>query len=297
MREVRAAGGEPLAGLRPITRREFEQIRGLAREKFGLDLRNGKEELVAARLGKKIRQAGFGSFEQYYRHVVSDHSGEALIEMIDALTTNYTSFLREPGHFDFLRRRILPGLRQRGEIAVWSAGCATGEEPYTLAFTLLDELAGAPRPELRILATDISTRALESAKRAAYPADRFTDFPAGWLPRFFLRGHGRWEGWYRVKPEVRSLIEFRRQNLVEPAPVRGPFPLILCRNVMIYFDKPTQAGVVDRLAACLEPGGYLFIGHSESLAGVDHKLQYVEPAVYRKPVPGEALRSRARAAR
>lgn len=297
MPETAPAGCERPAELRPLSQREFEQIRRLAREKFGLDLRNGKEELVAARLGKKIRQAGFGSFEQYYRHVVSDDSGEALAEMIDALTTNFTSFLREPRHFDFLRHKILPDLRQRGEVAVWSAGCATGEEPYTLAFTLLDEFARGPRPELRILATDISTRALDSAGRAAYPADRFADFPGGWLPRFFLRGHGRWEGWYRVKPEIRSLVEFRRQNLVEPAPFGGLFPLILCRNVMIYFDKPTQAAVVERLVACLEPGGHLFIGHSESLTGVDHNLQYVEPSVYRKPVPGEALRSRARALR
>ena len=267
---------------------EFEAIRRLAYEKFGLDLRAGKEELVAARLGKRMRQEGFESFDAYYQHVVGDVSGEALIGMIDALATNHTSFLREADHFDFLRDSVLPGLRDRPRIELWSAACSTGEEPYTLAFLLADQLGGGALHKLRILATDISTKALAAAKAAVYPAERFGAVPPGWLRQFLLRGEGRWLGSYRVKPELRSQVEFARLNLVQPFSQTTLFPVIFCRNVMIYFDKATQEGVVNRLAACLEPGGYLFIGHAESLIGMRHNLSYVRPAIYRKPGPGPA---------
>jgi chemotaxis protein methyltransferase CheR len=266
--------------------REFEAIRRLAYDKFGLDLRKGKEELVAARLGKRMRQTGFESFEKYYQHVVGDPSGEALVGMIDALATNHTSFLREAAHFDFLRQSVLPDLQGRPRIELWSAACSTGEEPYTLAFTLCDQLGTAAFRKVRILATDISTKALAAAKNGVYPGERFAAFRPEWLHRFLLRGEGRWEGWYRVKPEVRGQVEFARLNLIEPFSQRLLFPVIFCRNVMIYFDKATQEAVVNRLAACLEPGGYLFIGHAESLTGVQHDLAYVRPAIYRKPGAG-----------
>lgn len=275
---------EPLE-LRPS---EFAEIKRLAHEKFGLDLRSGKEELVSARLGKVIRKGGFRSFADYYRHVVGDPSGEALIHLIDALTTNFTSFMREPAHFEFLRQTVAPAWRSRAEVAIWSAACSTGEEPYTLAFSLLDEFRGAGRPAVRILATDISTRALETAARGVYQADRFAGVPASWLSDYLLRGKGRAEGWYKVKPEVQRLIEFRRVNLIEPLTIAGDFALILCRNVMIYFDKPTQQQVVEQLASRLEPGGYLFVGHSESLTGRTAGLEYVRPAVYRKSAAGSA---------
>jgi chemotaxis protein methyltransferase CheR len=265
---------------------EFEAIRRLAYDEFGLDLRQGKEELVAARLGKRMRQGGFASFDEYYRHVIGDSSGEALIGMIDALATNHTSFMREAAHFDFLRQVVLPGLRERARVELWSAACATGEEPYTLAFTLADQWGWEALRKVRILATDISAKALAAAKSAVYPAERFSTVPPGWLPRFLLRGEGRWEGHYRIKPEVRSQVEFTRLNLVERFSHPNPFPVIFCRNVMIYFDKATQEGVVNRLAGSLEPGGYLFIGHAESLTGVHHELTYVQPAIYRKPGQG-----------
>lgn len=265
---------------------EFEAIWRLAYDKFGLDLRNGKEELVAARLGKRMRQGGFDSFEEYYRYVVGDRSGEALIGMIDALATNHTSFMREAAHFEFLKQSVLPGLRERPRIELWSAACSTGEEPFTLAFTLYDQWGADAFRKVRILATDISTKALAAAKSAVYPAERFSAVPPAWLRQFLLRGEGRWKGWYRVKPEVRSQVEFARLNLVEPFSQHSLFPVIFCRNVMIYFDKATQEGVVNRLAACLEPGGYLFIGHAESLTGVRHELTYVRPAIYRKPGAG-----------
>ncbi|HUO31535.1 MAG TPA: protein-glutamate O-methyltransferase CheR [Bryobacteraceae bacterium] len=265
---------------------EFESIRRLAYEKFGLDLRKGKEELVAARLGKRMREGGFDSFEQYYQHVVSDPSGEALIGMIDSLATNHTSFLREAQHFDFLRQSVLPALRERPRAEFWSAACSTGEEPYTLAFMLCDAWGIDAFRRVRILATDISTKALTGSRNAVYPEERFTTVPSGWLRQYLLRGEGRWKGWYRVKPELRSQIEFTRLNLIEPFSHAQLFPVIFCRNVMIYFDKATQETLVNRLANCLEPGGYLFIGHAESLTGVHHGLSYVRPAIYQKPAGG-----------
>jgi chemotaxis protein methyltransferase CheR len=248
-----------------------------------LDLRQGKEELVSARLGRKIREANCRSFREYHRHVLQDGTGEALIGMIDALATNHTGFLREPAHFDFLRDRILPTWEPRPAIDIWSAACSTGEEPYTIAFTLMEKLLPNDYGKLRILATDISTKVLDSARRATYPADRFSEFPAVWMRRFLLRGQGQSKGWYRIKPEVAGRVEFRRLNLIEPFSHSRRFPLIFCRNVMIYFDKPTQERLVNRLADHLEPGGYLFVGHAESLTGIRHPLQYVRPAIYLKP--------------
>lgn len=274
------------AQIQPLKPHEFDAIRRLAYEKFGLDLRRGKEELVAARLGKRMRQGGFTSFEKYYQHVLEDSTGEALIGMIDALATNHTSFLRETQHFDFLREHVLPGLRERPRIDLWSAACSTGEEPYTLAFTLCDQWGAETFRKVRILATDISTKALAAAQKAVYPAERFSTVPAGWQRQFLLRGEGRWKGWYRIKPEVRSQVEFARLNLVEPFSHGHLFPVIFCRNVMIYFDKATQEALVNRLAGSLEPGGYLFIGHAESLTGVRHALTYIRPAIYQKPGTG-----------
>ena len=279
MNEPRPA--EIPGSIRRLKLQEFDAIRRLAYQKFGLDLRNGKEELVAARLGKKIRQHGFNSFEEYYQHVVSDPSGEALIGMIDSLATNHTSFLREPAHFEFLRQVVLPELAARSHLDFWSAACSTGEEPYSLAFTLADQLSPASFSGIRILATDISTKVLRIAQRAVYPEERFQNFSRTWMTRYLLRGEGQWKGSYRVKPHIRSQVEFSRLNLIEPFPLGRLFSAIFCRNVMIYFDKPTQEKVIGRLSDCLEPGGYLFVGHAESLTGINHPLRYVRPAIYR----------------
>ncbi len=268
---------------------EFRCIRELARRTFGLDLRPGKEMLVAARLGKQIRQLRFRSFQEYYRHAVADPTGEALTGLIDALTTNHTGFLREPAHFDFLREVVLPSLAARDRISIWNAACSSGEEPYSLACAALAALGPLAQAKLGIMATDISTRVLDVARQAAYSAERFEYFPQDWRRRFLLRGEGRWAGWFRMKPAVRRLVEFRRMNLVEPFPPQWRYPVIFCRNVMIYFDRPTREQLVHRLAGCLEPGGYLFVGHAESLAGMDQPLAYVRPAVYRKRDHGKAL--------
>jgi chemotaxis protein methyltransferase CheR len=271
---------------------EFRQISQLAYDRFGLDLKKGKEALVAARLGKRLRKGGFKSFDDYYRHVLSDRTGEALIELIDALTTNHTSFMRERAHFEFLTRAASEELREAATLEIWSAACSTGEEPYTIAMCLSDVLArpGGPRRNFRILATDISTRVLGIAKRGVYDAERFRELPEAWRKAYLLRGGGESQGFYKLKPELASRIAFERLNLIEPFPRGRLFHVIFCRNVMMYFDKATQQDIVQRLTACLEPGGYLFVGHSESLTGVEHQLKYVRPATYRKEAASRGLR-------
>jgi len=256
-------------------------IRELAMKSFGLDLRSGKEWLVAARLGKHIRAGGFRSFRQYYDHVRADASGEMLIGLIDALTTNHTGFMREPSHFEFLRELLRTDFRMRNRIDIWCAASATGEEPYTLLFSALSAERATP-PDVQIIASDISTRALATARKGVYSRDRVAALPADWSTRFFERNPDAGHDSVQVKPQFRSRIAFRRINLIESLPLNAEFPVIFCRNVMIYFNKETQAGVVSRLTSKLEPGGYLFVGHSESLSGINHSLRYVKPAVYQK---------------
>jgi chemotaxis protein methyltransferase CheR len=259
--------------------REFEQIRQLAYRSFGLDLKSGKEELVCARLRRLVRDGGFGSFDGYYRSVLADTTGASLAAMIDALATNHTSFLREPDHFDFLRREVLPALSSRRTVEVWSAACSTGEEVWTLAMILSEALSGKSHT---VAGTDISKKALAFAQDGAYSRERCHGIPSDWLARYFVR-EGRPPDIWRVSPTLRAMATFRRLNLVEPYPWRTQYPVIFCRNVMIYFDRPTQERVIAQLSGCLEPGGYLFVGHAESLTRVSHALEYVCPAVYRKP--------------
>ena len=236
---------------------------------------------MAARLGKKLRELKIPSYEAYYDFVVADRTGESLIALIDALSTNHTSFLREASHFDFIVAKVIPSLRKRASIDIWSAPCSTGEEPYSIAITLLEQLGVPPKPGLRIRATDISTKALAIAQKAAYTADRLAAIPVPMIRKYFT---ATGNGTFQVANDVRRMVEFERVNLIEPGRAGGrSFPIIFCRNMMIYFDKPTQERVVANLSQFLEPGGYLLIGHSESLMGVKHSLDYVQPAIYKKP--------------
>jgi chemotaxis protein methyltransferase CheR len=267
--------------LKPV---EFDQIRKLAYEHFGLDLHNGKQSLVATRLGKILRELGLKSFQAYYDYVKADRSGVALEAMVDQLTTNHTSFFREPRHFELLRKTVYPRLRARSQIHIWSAACSSGEEPYSIAMSLLEEAPQEAGYKVRIKATDISTRVLEKAKRGVYPADRFNEIPLATLQRYLLKGQNASANSYRFKDEVRSMIDFGHLNLMEQLPDGYRCSVIFCRNIMIYFDKPTQQNLVQRLSEHIEDGGYLFIGHSESLNNISHGLEYVSPATYRKSV-------------
>ena len=240
---------------------------------------------MAARLGKKIREGRFSSFGQVFtecwRMRVAATGGDGGC----AYHESSWAFLRERAHFDFLTHTILPGLPTGVCLNIWSAASSSGEEPYWIACSLL-AVPGFSSARFQILATDISTRALKKAREATYTADRFRDFPPNWRQQFLVAAG---EGEFRIKPEVVSRVEFRRLNLMEPIQHGRRFQVIFCRNVMIYFDRPTQEAVVNRLRGCLEPGGYLFVGHSETLTGMDHGLEYVKPAIYRN---GKARMSR-----
>ena len=269
-------GGDPTRPLAPI---EFEQIRQLARSAFGLDLKPGKEEMVAARLRRILRDGGFHSYREYHRHVIADSTGRSLAAMIDALATNHTAFLREPSHFDFFREQVIPLYAQRDPVEVWCAACSTGEEVWTLAFLLNDAL---PARRIQLVATDISNKALRIAQRGVYLVDRCAGLTPAWLKRYFT-AEGNPPEAYCVSAAIRRQVTFQRANLLTPAAGGRRFPAIFCRNVMIYFDQETQGRVVAQLTEHLEPGGYLFVGHAESLTRISHGLEYVRPAIYRKP--------------
>jgi len=266
-----------------VSPEQFQQIRALAYKTFGLDLKQGKEALVSARLQKRVSALGLGTIGEYLRILGADRTGAELTRLIDALTTNFTSFQREPQHFDLLRRQILPEIATSSVRAgIWSAGCSTGEEPYTILMHAAEALGEQNLAKLRLLATDISTQALEKAKAAVYPADRLSSIPEAWRKKYLQKGVGAREGQFRVRKELAARVEFRRLNLMEPFEDAGTFRVIFCRNVMIYFDKPTQERLVSRFAGRLEPLGWLFIGHSEGLMGIRNELEYVMPAVYRR---------------
>jgi chemotaxis protein methyltransferase CheR len=276
---------DPVSPIR-LSPAEFSRIRAFAYEAFGLDLRPGKESLVISRLGQRLRNSGCRDFDEYLSRVESHPEGPWRTEFIDALTTNHTSFFREPAHFSYMKHVLFREWVKRSTIAIWSAACSSGEEPYSLAMQIYDHFGPEHAARFQITATDISKRMLEHAKQGVYPEERLEVIPKEDRRKHWLRGEGKWAGHFRFKQHIRNMVTFESANLVERVSL-GDFALILCRNVMIYFDRVTQQKVVDGLAGHLEPGGYLFIGHSESLNGVRHSLEYMEPAIYRKPrVPG-----------
>jgi len=286
-----AMGTVEAAGTWEVSAQQFGQIREMAREAFGLDLRPGKEALVSARLGKRARELGLNGIGAYLKVVQADRTGLELVALIDALTTNHTSFQREPQHFDLLRERVLkPAAARHAKLSIWSAGCSTGEEPYTILLHAADVFGEAGLDNLRLVASDISTRALEAARAGIYSEDRVAPLPEHWRRRFFQRGEGPRAGFYRVKESFRRRVEFQRRNLMESMEDLPQFDVIFCRNVMIYFDKLTQERLVRKFCNHLQPGGWLLIGHSEGLMGIRHEFEYVMPAVYRKPAQARGPR-------
>jgi chemotaxis protein methyltransferase CheR len=267
-----------------ISASAFADVRRLVYDYFGLTLRKGKEQLVEARLGKLMRDLSLTSYEELLHYVTSDRTGDSLLRLADALTTNHTSFLREPFHFEFLRRNVLPEIRSRNRIAFWSAACSTGEEPFSLACVLRDELPEETARSARILATDISQKSIEGAQQAVYGRDRMADVPAPWQRTYFLRAAGEPRGSFQAAAPIRSMVEFRRFNLIERPPAAWRFSVVFCRNVLIYMDRVMQERVVANVSECLEPGGYLFTGHAESITNLRQPLEYVRPSIYRKPL-------------
>jgi len=266
-----------------LTDREMDRIVRLVYERSGIALHRGKRALVVARLHKVLKAGGFASFASYVHHVETDRTGHELSVLLDAITTNHTSFFREDEHFRYLAARVVPALAAADRpVRVWCAACSTGQEPITLAVTLMEALPQAQHDRIRLLASDISTRALKTAGAGVYPMRVAAGVPPSLLKAYFERGLGADEGKVRVQPHVRRAIEYRRLNLIEIDNLHETFDVVFCRNVMIYFDKAVQQRVVSMIERHLAPGGYLFIAHSESLNGLSHELKWMAPAVYQR---------------
>jgi len=269
-----------------LSARAFEKIRACAYERAGISLPPEKREMVQGRVMKRLRALDLDGFEPYL-HLLDGPDGEAeWVHLLDCLTTNYTRFFREPAHFDFLRDHLVPAWRQRAAatgnraVRIWCAAAATGEEPYTLAVLMESLLPHTEGWDVRILATDISTRALATAAAATYATKQVADLDPAYRP-FFLPAAG---DRVVVAPAARERVIFRRLNLMSDHwPLRGPLQAIFCRNVMIYFDAPTQERLVNRFATLLEPDGYLFVGLSESLTRARHPYRTEGPGIHRRP--------------
>lgn len=263
---------------------DFDFIRRLVMERTGISLADHKRELVYGRLSKRLRVLELESFGQYCSYL--ENHDEELHELVNAITTNLTAFFRESYHFDHLRESVLPELLRSNagsrRIRIWSAGCSTGEEPYSIAMTVREMVPESREWDVKILATDIDTNVLERAKSGTYPDDRIKDVPDHYRRCFLNRGSGDNAGKVRVRDEIRDMITFRQLNLMEEWPMRGPFDVIFCRNVVIYFDKPTQRRLFERYANILQPNGHLFIGHSETLFKVSDRFDLIGRTIYRR---------------
>ncbi len=270
-----------------LTDKDFQKFRTLIYKKSGINLHEGKKELLKARLAKYLRGTNFTSLEQFYSFLQEGENNDYLIELLDCISTNLTYFFREPKHYEFLKTQAIPYFLDQyksgklRKLKIWSAGCSSGEEPYSIAFTIMEYFGSERGPLVKILATDISTKMLAKAKSGIYPEECLKDIPLPIKRKYFKKGVNKWSGYYRVKDEIRKQIVFKRFNLIEPFPPVS-FHVVFCRNVMIYFDKTTQEKIVNKFYNVIRPGGYLFIGHSESLASISHGFKYIQPSVYRK---------------
>lgn len=279
-----------------ITDREFDLIRSLVYDESGINLTDNKKQLVIGRLGKRLRKLGLRTFKEYNAYLKDAGGEQEVTTLLDCISTNKTDFFREPGHFDFLRRELIPGfLGNMGtpptsgmsphsrKLRIWSAACSTGEEPYSIAITLHESIPEIESYDVKMLASDISTKVLDAAERGVYESERLKPIPYDVMQRHFLMGSGNNNGRFKVKRHLREMIVYRRINLMDASyPIRTRFDVIFFRNAMIYFDKPTQVEVISKLSRYLKDGGHLFLGHSETLQGTDCGLRYVRPNVYRK---------------
>lgn len=255
---------------------EFRKIRNQVFEYCGINLHEGKQALVRARVMKRIRKLGLKNFSQYICYLNEDTSGNEFLALVDVLTTNKTSFFREDKHFHFIRNTVIPEMGGR-KVRWWSAGCSTGEEPISCAIVLREQRI--PDSDVKILATDLSRQVLGVASNGIYSAKSLTNISPRIRNKYFMKVE---KGLYRINREIQGMITYGRLNLKNDWALKGPFHLIMCRNVMIYFNRHTQQELVSRFHDILEPGGYLFLGHSESVASANRGFQNIQPAVYRK---------------
>ncbi len=266
-----------------IDQRDYRRLVDYMKSNYGINL-EGKQTLIEGRLGVQIQRRGFSDFTSYIDHALSDRSGTEAGLLITRLTTNYTYFMREEQHFSYLTDTILPEWLPRiqdRDLRIWSAGCSSGEEPYTLAMVLLNYFARVPGAwDHTVLATDISAHVLQLARTGIYARESLQRLPDSFRTKYFTKID---EDTVRVTDQMRRQVAFGEYNLMEQcAPFKRKFHVIFCRNVMIYFDERTKQGVVDRFADQLEPGGYLIIGHSETLTGISTRMRNKRPSIYQK---------------
>ncbi|MFL5264642.1 MAG: CheR family methyltransferase [Anaeromyxobacteraceae bacterium] len=265
----------------------FQRFAALAYEKAGISIKPGKEALVAARVAKRQRALSIADAQGYLKYLEQDRSGEELARFLDVISTHFTSFFREPDHFDLLAEEMerLAAAGQR-RVRLWSAACSTGEEPYTMAMTVLGA-RGAAELDVKILATDIAAETLRQAQAGVYPEDRVEPVPPALRSRWFTRRQDPRDAEgtvHAVKDELKALVLFRQLNLaMPPFPMAGPLDVVFCRNVLIYFDQPTRQRLLTAVEGLLRPGGLLCIGHTETLSGIHSGLKLVRPSVFRRP--------------
>lgn len=273
-----------------LTTEDFEQLRRYIFQHTGISLSDHKRALVYSRLARRLRHYGFKTYSEYYRLLTErDKDGVELVEMINAITTNKTSFFRENHHFTFLKETCFPDLRRSVQgpartVRIWSAASSTGEEPYTIAMVARDALPESDGWRIEIQATDIDTSVLQRAEEGVYQDEQMEDVPVALLHKYFLKGKGDHAGFVKVGPKIRPLVHFQRLNLNSPSwPWREPFDIVFCRNVMIYFNKDTQRELIRRMIALIRPGGYLMLGHSEFLHGQVDGVEHLRKNIYRVP--------------
>jgi len=270
-----------------ITDKDFKKFSELIYEQTGIFMKPEKKELLNARLGKRLRITGLDSFKKYYDYILSPEQKEKeFVHFLDSVSTNFTSFFREISHFEFLTKTVLPELALkyggRRDAFVWSAASSSGEEPFTLAMICQEFARTNSNFPFRILATDISTRVLAAAAKGVYALSQTTKAPPDMLQMYFQKGTGKSAGKVRIKDEVKRHVTFQRFNLMNDFPWHEEMDVIFCRNVMIYFDRPTQERLIQKFYNCLVKGGYLFIGHSESISGIKHSFAQAEATTYQK---------------
>lgn len=266
-----------------ITDKEFKEFSAYMHDNYGINLTDAKRGLVDSRLSAVIEKGGHKSFTEYFNYVRNEKSGEAFSDLLNRITTNYTYFWREEEHFKFFSEQVLPYVGEKyaaqKDLRVWSAGCSSGEEPYTLMMLIKEKFPAGSGWDTKLLATDISIKAMTKAEKAIYPAESTQNMPPHLKNKYFSKVDG---GMLKVKDEIKNEIIFRKLNLMGPFQFKRKFHTIFCRNVMIYFDADTKRRLVDKYYEVLEPGGYLFIGHSESIDRNYSKFKYILPALYRK---------------
>ncbi|MFK8066791.1 MAG: protein-glutamate O-methyltransferase CheR [Gammaproteobacteria bacterium] len=268
-----------------FTDKQFKKFQKLILEHTSITISDEKKELIYGRIARRLRKLNLDSFEDYFS-IVDSSGSEELESFVNAVTTNLTSFFREKHHFEHLKSTVIPGLLEHNfsskKIRIWSAGCSTGEEPYSIAMTLMESIPDIHTWDVKILATDIDTEVLSTAMNGVYREDRIDGLSKAQVKQWFKRGKGAKAGYVRVAPELQELISFKQLNLLKEWPFRGPFDILFCRNVVIYFDKPTQKVLFKKFAEVVPSYGEMFIGHSETLHNVSEDFKLMGHTVYQK---------------